>query len=151
MVEGPVLIDTGAFVALFDPADQHHQLCSRQFQQLPLGKAYACWPVMTEAAYLARRYPAQRDQLMEGAIAGDFSLLLLAESDLPGILAILRKFNDQEIDLADAALVHLAHRENISTIFTLDRRHFTLFRRLNGRPFDLLPESLPSDSRRLPR
>jgi uncharacterized protein len=147
MDDGPVLIDTGAFAALFDPADEHHDVCARQFQLLPLGKSYACWPVVTETAYLIRRYPRQQEQFLDGVAAGDFPLLTLSEADIPGIRGVLDKFSDQEIDLADAALVHLAHRERISRIFTLDRRHFSLFRDRNGRPFELLPESMASKPR----
>jgi predicted nucleic acid-binding protein len=147
MDDGSVLIDTGAFAALFDPADEHHKVCARQFQFLPLGKGYTCWPVVTEAAYLARRYPRQREQFLDGVATGDFPLLTLSEADISGIRAILNKFSDQEIDLADAALVHLAHREQITRVFTLDRRHFNLFRDHEGRPFKLLPEVLAPKSR----
>ena len=147
MDDGAVLIDTGAFAALFDPADENHVLCPRQFQQLPLGKSSTCWPVVTEAAYLIRRYPRQQEQFLDGIATGDFPLLSLSEADIPGIRTVLSKFNDQEIDLADAALVHLAHRERITKIFTLDRRHFSLFRDHKGQPFELLPDSLASKPR----
>lgn len=32
------------------------------------------------------------------------------------------------MDLADAALVHVAERDNAREIFTLDRRHFSAYR-----------------------
>lgn len=95
--------------------------------------------MITEATYLARRYPLQQDQLLRAVAAGEFPLLALGERDMPVILDIMRSYRDQEIDLADAALVHLARRERIGVIFTVDRRHFTLFRRLDGKPFRLLP------------
>jgi predicted nucleic acid-binding protein len=140
MLDEPVLIDTGAFAALFDPRDQYHATCKEQFALLPIGKAYTCWPVITEAAYLARRYPRQRDELLHCMAAGEFPLLQLVEADLVGIQHILSKYRDQEIDLADAALVHLANRERIDVIFTLDRRHFALLRSTSGRAFRLVPE-----------
>jgi predicted nucleic acid-binding protein len=111
-----------------------------QFDQLPVGKAYTCWPVVTEAAYLTRYYPRQRDELFDSIAAGQFPLLSLDERDVAGIQHVLRKYVDQQIDLADAALVHLARREGIHAILTFDRRHFTLFRRNDGQPFRLLPE-----------
>jgi hypothetical protein len=41
--------------------------------------------------------------------------------------------------LADAALVYLAGREQIDTIFTLDRRDFSIYRGSIRRAFKLLP------------
>lgn len=140
MLDEPVLIDTGAFAALFDPRDQHHAICKEQFALLPIGKASTCWPVITEAAYLSRRYPRQRDELLRCVAAGDSPLMHLGEANVLGIQRVLGISRDQEIDLADAALVHLANRERIDVIFTLDRRHFMVFRGANSRAFRLIPE-----------
>lgn len=41
---------------------------------------------------------------------------------------------------ADAMLVYLAHRENIDTIFTLDRRDFSVYRTARKKLFRFLPE-----------
>jgi hypothetical protein len=43
--------------------------------------------------------------------------------------------------LADAALVYLAGREGIDTIFTLDRRDFSIYRATRGRSFRIIPEA----------
>jgi predicted nucleic acid-binding protein len=47
--------------------------------------------------------------------------------------------SDLGIQLADASLVHLANREGIDTIFTLDRRDFSVMRKAGGRKLRLLP------------
>ena len=107
---------------------------------MPLGKTYTCWPVLTEAAYLLRNYPKQRNLLIDAVRADEFSLLPLGSDDLPGIQQIFSQYHDQQVDLADAALVHLANREDINTVFTLDRRHFSVYRLANGNSFRLLPE-----------
>jgi predicted nucleic acid-binding protein len=41
--------------------------------------------------------------------------------------------------LADVSLVYLAGRERIETIFTLDRRDFSIYRTSRGRSFRILP------------
>ena len=142
MLDEPVLIDTGPFAAMFDTRDRFHAVCVEQFANLPVGKAYACWPVITEASYLTVNYPTQQSKLLDGVAAGDFPLLVLTEADVPGIQAVMAKYRDQEVDLADAALVHLANREGISAIFTFDRRHFNVYRRSDGKPFQLLPDGV---------
>jgi predicted nucleic acid-binding protein len=68
-----------------------------------------------------------------------FELLPLNEKDLPGIAAVLAKYKTLGIQLADASLVHLANREGVETIFTLDRRDFGVLRRPRGKKFRLIP------------
>lgn len=43
------------------------------------------------------------------------------------------------MDLADAALVRVAEREELTQIFTLDRRHFGIYRPGRRRQFAILP------------
>lgn len=56
------------------------------------------------------------------------------------ISAFMGRYRNVRPDLADAALVYLAEREDITTIFTLDRRDFSTYRRQDGSPFAHLPE-----------
>ena len=53
---------------------------------------------------------------------------------------ILVHLMDIRPQLADAALVYLAEREGIDTIFTLDQRDFSVYRSGRRRPFRILPE-----------
>jgi predicted nucleic acid-binding protein len=59
---------------------------------------------------------------------------------LPALREVFAKYHDQQIDLADAALLFLADREGLEDVFTVDRRHFSLFRKRNGKPLRLFPE-----------
>jgi predicted nucleic acid-binding protein len=68
-----------------------------------------------------------------------FELLPLDEADLSGIATILAKYPGLGIQLADACLVHLANREGIETMFTLDRRDFGVLRLARGRKFHVIP------------
>jgi predicted nucleic acid-binding protein len=60
------------------------------------------------------------------------------EADLSGIAAILAKYQGLGIQLADACLVHLANREGIETVFTLDR-DFGVLRLTRGKKFRVIP------------
>jgi predicted nucleic acid-binding protein len=53
---------------------------------------------------------------------------------------LLTKFADQNVQLADASLLYVAEKENIESVFTLDRRDFKLFRLSGNRQLRLLPE-----------
>lgn len=51
----------------------------------------------------------------------------------------MHKYRDPPMDLADAALVRVAERDKLSRIFTLDRRHFRIYRPAAIKKFLLIP------------
>jgi predicted nucleic acid-binding protein len=134
-----ILIDTGPMVALFSEDDEHHEDCSEALKSMrpPL---LTCWPVVTEATWLLRRRPHSLYQLFDGLNGALFALLLLDASDLPGIAALMRRYEKARLQFADAALAHLAERENIRTVFTTDRRDFSIIRLKHNRMLKIIPE-----------
>lgn len=140
MLNEVVLVDTGPILALYNGTDPDHQRCYELFGSLAFGKAYTCLPVLTEAMYMLRRSRNAQSDLFNAFRAGDLTLLSIAEDDLVVIKNTFSKYHDHQIDLADACLLHLADREGIDTIFTIDRRHFEMFRRSDGTTLKILPE-----------
>ena len=98
-----------------------------------------CWPVITEAAWLLRAYPLAVGRLLSSFDGQPFEMAGLNEADLPGIAVILAKYKGLGIQLADASLVHLANREGIETMFTLDRSDFGVLRLARGKKFRVIP------------
>ena len=135
------LIDTGPIVAIFNQRDSFHQECVEQMQSLraPL---LTCWPVLTEAAWLLRKRPDCVAKLLRAFELGVFELLELGSDSVQPIGAILKRYEDIEPQIADAAVVHLARRERIDVIFTLDRRDFSIYRSASDQPFTLKPDRL---------
>lgn len=134
-----VLVDTGPLVAILSSADEHHETCLTALRKLP-GPLLSCWPVITEAAWLLRRSPRAVQQLLNSIDGGFLELLPLAGADGEPIAAVMKKYSDIRPQLADAALVYLAGRERIGTIFTLDRRDFSIYRIGRRRPFRIIPD-----------
>jgi uncharacterized protein len=134
-----VLVDTGPLVAILSRADQHHETCVEALRQLP-GPLLSCWPVITEAAWLLRRYPDALQKLLGSLDRGFVELLPLAGPDAKIISQIMKRYAAIHVQLADAALVHLAEREGIDTIFTLDQRDFSVYRTSRKRTLRILPE-----------
>jgi predicted nucleic acid-binding protein len=134
-----VLIDTGPLVALFSEDDGQHERCTEALKTLrpPL---FTCWPVVAEAAWLLRTRPHSLYQLFDGFRDGVFHLLSLEVEDLPAIAALMRRYEDARLQFADAALAHLAERERIRTVFTLDRRDFSVIRINRNRALRLIPD-----------
>jgi uncharacterized protein len=77
--------------------------------------------------------------MFEGFTGGLFALLSLTADDLPAVAATMRRYESAGLQLADAALAHLAERENIRTVFTTDRRDFSIIRLKRNRTLKLLP------------
>ena len=139
MPERRILLDTGPLVALLAKSDAHHQLCVETLATLP-PPLLTCWPVLTEAAWILRKQSRPLDRIAEAHAAGMFGLLPLEGDSLGDIAAIMRRYEDSGIQFADAALAHLAERENIRTIFTLDRRDFSIIRLKRNRALRLIPD-----------
>ena len=133
-----LLIDTGPIVAIMLDSDEHHEACVEELRNIR-GPLLTCWPVVTEAAWLLRAYPEAIGRLLASFRGRPFELVPLDETDLPAIAAILAKYDSLGIQLADAALLHLANREQIESIFTLDRRDFGALRLAHGKKMRLIP------------
>lgn len=139
-----VLVDAGPLVALIHADDQYHSLCKKTLASLqePLGTA---WPVFTEAMYLLGFSWLAQDALWEMVDRKILALLPLEEdSDMARMRELMQKYRDLPMDLADAALVCLAEREKLRRVFSLDHRHFELYRPKRLGRFVLLPSSKSS-------
>ena len=134
-----ILIDTGPMVALFSEDDHHYQRCTDALTALnpPL---FTCWPVVTEAAWLLRKRPKSLHQLFGSFDSGLFAFLALDAADLPAVAALMQRYEDISLQFADAALAHLAERENIRTVFTTDRRDCSIIRLKRKRTLRLIPD-----------
>ena len=96
---------------------------------------------MTEAAWLLRKQPKALQQLLRGAARRLYQVLPLDDQALTWSAAFHRRYRTLEPQLADACLVYLAEEQGIETIFTLDRRDFSVFRLKGNRALRLLPAS----------
>ena len=135
---GQVLVDTGPIVAILLESDEHHEACVEQLRHIG-GPLWTCWPVITEAAWLLRAYPQAIRKFLSSFHGRPFGLVPLSETDVPFIAGILAKYDGLGIQLADASLVHLANRERIEVMFTLDRRDFGVLRLAHGKKLRLIP------------
>lgn len=95
---------------------------------------------MTEAAWLLRK-ELEGIKTLGGMIqSGSVRLIELDETALHWMVAFISRYASVEAQLADAALMYIAEREGIETVFTLDRRDFSVYRTTDGRALSILPE-----------
>jgi uncharacterized protein len=133
-----ILIDAGPIVAILATADASHAGCvatSREYAP----PFFTSWTVLTEVAWLLKRTDGGIPSLMQ-LLSGGLIVPLELDAAAPAAISDLAiKYADLHPDLADLTLVYLAEREGIETVFTLDRRDFTIYRNPRRQAFRLIP------------
>jgi uncharacterized protein len=132
------LIDTGAIVAFLDRKDKWHHRCVEIFEniRLPLATSPA---ILAEVFHLLRDNPRHQAAVWELFRTESVTLLPVDDEDLPNLEALMNRYRDRPMDFADATLVHLARRENLETVFTIDHDDFETYRIEGKRRFQILP------------
>lgn len=133
-----ILIDAGPMVALLSASDHHHASCRATLIRIDEPIA-TVWPAFTEAMYLLRGSLEAQGVLLDMVLRDAIEILPLTVDDAPRMWELMKKYHDLPMDLADAALVRVAERENVRRIFTIDRRDFSVYRPLGGGRFNILP------------
>jgi len=72
--------------------------------------------------------------------SGAVTVLPIDDSDLPALDNLMLRYTDRPMDFADATLVHLAERESLTTVFTVDHDEFETYRIAGRRRFRVVPE-----------
>ncbi len=133
-----ILTDAGPLIAALDRSDGSHEACARIIRSLKEPMA-TVWPAFTEAMYLLRQSWTAQRALWEFLEREALVLLPLGSADAARMCRLMQKYRDLPMDLADAALVRVAEREKLRTIFTLDRRDFELYRPAKIGKFRIVP------------
>lgn len=132
-----VLVDAGPLVALIDQDDAYHARSVDAVKRVR-GALITAWPVVSEAMHLLAHAPGGQDTLCNMFRTSALTLADLGFQDIPRIQELMRKYRDLPMDLADAALVRLAEREQIQDVFTVDG-DFNVYRLQGRRRFRLIP------------
>jgi len=136
------IVDTSAMLALLDRDDAWHKPCIAAFSELRL-------PLVTSAAILTELFHLVGDGSREVDAAwaflrsGAVAVAAVDDTDLPALNALMARYRDRPMDFADATLVHLAERERLSTVFTVDHDDFESYRIGARRRFRVLPPRRP--------
>jgi predicted nucleic acid-binding protein len=135
-----LLVDTGVLVAAADIDDAHHQPCKSVLEGDP-GPLVTTPMVIAETAYLLDRQlgPPAEAALFASIIDGNLRVDNLQDSDWARIGELVTAYADMRLGGTDASLVALAERLRITTIATLNRRHFTVVRPRHVDAFELVP------------
>ncbi len=131
-----ILADTGFWLALANQRDRHHERAKRALARFrePL---ITTWPVLTEACHLmvSRLSPRSAELFIASGARGAFEVFPLHQSHLSRMTALMQKYRDLPMDLADASLVIVAEDTGSGRVLSTDERDFRTYRWKNRKPF----------------
>ncbi|MFZ0958931.1 MAG: hypothetical protein WAN60_21510 [Candidatus Sulfotelmatobacter sp.] len=132
------LIDTGAILAIVDAADIWHSACLEALRsvRIPLLTTEA---ILTETFHLTGKNPHKIEKTWRFVRSGALTIHPILDSDLLELHALMSQYADRPMDFADATLVHLAAREHLSVILTIDHDDFETYRLPGRKKFTVLP------------
>jgi Predicted nucleic acid-binding protein, contains PIN domain len=101
------------------------------------------WAVLAEAGWLLRNTHGGLTALLRLVTENVVTCPALDAQAADWIAACVDRYADLKPQLADLTLLYLAEREQIRTIFTLDRRDFLVFKTAGNEVFRLIPDEMP--------
>ena len=134
-----VIVDSGAWLALANQRDRHHARVRDALAGVREGLVCTT-PVLTETSHLllARLGTDALLRFVNSWVAGAFQVFELTAAHAPRIAALMKKYQDLPMDLADASLVVLAEHLGHGRIVSTDQRAFHSYRWKNRHPFENL-------------
>lgn len=135
-MKNAVLLDTGPLVTFLASGLAHEEWVRDQWKRLrpPL---LTCEPVLTEAAFLLKRERQDTDAVFALLERGVIRVGIEVEDQIEDLRALMRRYRDRPMSLADACLVRLAEMHPGGTIFTLGT-DFRFYRRHGSRVIPVL-------------
>ena len=135
-----ILVDTGPLVALHDADDADHETCVKVLKQSPVEPLLTTWICFTEAMYLLGNAGGHRHQSALCRLYSTERLILhdLTRTEATRMEALMAKYHDTPMDLADASLIVAAESLGFHRIFTLDS-DFYVYRLADGSALEVIP------------
>ena len=136
MKRGPFLLDTGPLVTFLASGAMHQEWVFEQWKRLrpPL---LTCEPVLTEAAFLLKREGQDADVLFALLEREVIRIALSVQGEQADVRALMHRYRNRPMSLADACLVRLSEIHEGAVVFTLDS-DFLIYRRHGNRVIPVL-------------
>ena len=131
-----VLLDAGPLAALVNPRDQWHEWVRSQFGEI-VPPLVTCESAISEACFLARRTHGGVDGVLGLVDRGVVELGFTLKEDFGEVAALMRRYSNVPMSLADACLVRMSELVPNCTVFTLDS-DFRIYRRHKRQTIPLL-------------
>ncbi len=132
-----VLLDTGPLVALLSKHDAHHERARQMFAACA-PPFRCCEAVVAEACFLMRKvHAAGPAEVVRLGTRGVYTIAVAASEHWTSIDALLTKYANRPISLADACLIRCAEIHDEARVATFDA-DFGVYRWARNRKFEIL-------------
>ena len=122
-----VVVDAGPLAALVNSRDRYHEwACSRFAEIVP--PILTCEAVLSEACFLVRRGHRGVEGVLGLVDRGVVQVGLGLREQFGEVSALMRRYANVPMSLADACLVRMSELASDRIVFTLDR-DFRIYRR----------------------
>ncbi len=122
------LIDSGPLIALFDRNDRYYGSVL-EFIKAFKGELITTWPVITEVSHMLDFNLQVQIDFLKWCERGGVTLYEITQEELSNIRAMMEKYSDIPMDLADGTLMYIANKEKIKNILSIDS-DFDIYRTL---------------------
>jgi uncharacterized protein len=138
-----IIADSGGIFAVYDRRESHHAAIRAAIEDDPDDIVISAVS-LGEIDFLLRTRLGNRAllQFVADVESSSFRIEPVTSSDLAHCHRLLRKYEDLDLGLCDAAVIATADRLGTNRILTVDERDFRVMRTLQGKPFQLLPADL---------
>ena len=117
---------------------RHHAWTIEQWQRLRLPPPLlTCEPVLTEASFLLKREGREADTLFALLERGVIRIALSVEKEQTDLRALMHRYRNRPMSLADACMVRLSEMHTAGRVFTLDS-DFRIYRRHGNKVIPVL-------------
>ena len=128
-----ILIDSGPLIALFDRSDKYHQ-ASTEFIKKNRSELVTTIASITEVLHLLDFSRNAQVDFLSWVDSGAVTVESITADDFQRIRELIVKYSGLPMDFADACLVFLGEKMNISKVATIDR-DFDVYRLKGKRLF----------------
>jgi predicted nucleic acid-binding protein len=118
------IADSGLIIAALDKGDAHH-VWARNLLEKESPPWLVCESVLTEiSASIGTPEP-----VLEMLRLGDLEVAFEIRGNLAEVIALLKKYRDRKMDLADACVLRMSELFDKCLVYTVDKADFLVYRR----------------------
>lgn len=135
-----VVCDTGPLLAVLNSEDKYHAAATAFFDDFH-GDLVVPSLVVTEVCYLAQVLisPEAEARFLDSIVREELRVEHPARADWTRMTQLVRQYADFPLGVADASVIAIAERLDVTRVATTDHRHFRAVRPSHCEAFELLP------------